>query len=58
MIKTSTNNLLIEQEETLDPDPIQDQLFFESIKKPLNRLMRNPSDETIEKILDFSKKSD
>ncbi len=57
MIKTSTkNNAIIEQKNDEVSETIQNDLFYDSIKKPLNNLMRNPEETTIQNILDFSKK--
>ncbi|WP_379084529.1 hypothetical protein [Pedobacter sp. UC225_65] len=34
----------------------EDEMFYNSIKPQLDQLVKNPSNETIEKILAFSKK--
>lgn len=62
MVKTSTsqhpvnlsNNAPTEME--LEQTIPQDELFYKSIKPQLDQLVMNPSDETIEKILAYSKK--
>lgn len=61
MIETSTsvnklNHLQPAQENTFKEDvEAHDLLFYDSIKSQLNSLARNPSDETISKILAYSK---
>lgn len=62
MIKTSTPlnpvNYQGQQpaEETVQQTTTQEELFYNSIKPQLDQLVKNPSDETIEKILAFSRK--
>ncbi len=61
MTKTFTPNELVSSPYT--PSEInvmseaeqQDELFYNSIKFKLNELVKNPSDETIERILAYSK---
>ena len=61
MIKTSTPNDLVSspsaqitQSATSEAEQ-QDELFYNSIKSRLNELIKNPSDETIDRILAYSK---
>lgn len=62
MTKTSTSSQLanfsnLEATPTVaDEAEQQDQLFYNSIKPQLNELVKNPSDETISKILAYAKK--
>ncbi len=62
MIKTSTSlNTVNYQGQQPTEEPVQqtttqDELFYNSIKAQLDQLVKNPSDETIEKILAFSRK--
>ncbi|MEN0094020.1 MAG: hypothetical protein AAGB30_01470 [Pedobacter sp.] len=42
-------------EMTADESEQQDELFYQSIKPQLNELIKSPSDETIQKILAYSK---
>ena len=54
---TSTNNLNYpqhEQENTDDVDGL-DSIFYESMKSQLNVLKKDPSEESIAKILAYSK---
>lgn len=44
------------EEMTADESEQQDELFYNSIKPQLNELIREPSDETVKKILAYSKK--
>jgi hypothetical protein len=61
MTKTSTfSNLVSKPNEksdimTANQATQQEELFYNSIKKQLNELVKEPSDETIQKILTFSK---
>lgn len=61
MIKTftSTNsvNHCTEQPGLSDPDLLEsiDATYYESIKPEMDKLVRDPSDETIAKILSYSK---
>ena len=61
MTKTSTPNDLVSspsaqitQSATSEAEQ-QDELFYNSIKTRLNELIKNPSDETIDRILAYSK---
>ena len=61
MTKTSTTNDLVSspsaqvtQSATSEAEQ-QDELFYSSIKSRLNELIKNPSDETIDRILAYSK---
>ncbi|WP_316772713.1 hypothetical protein [Pedobacter frigiditerrae] len=62
MTKTSTPTNIVnfpnplKVEKTTDVAEQQDQMFYNSIKPQLDELVKNPSDETIEKILAYSKK--
>jgi hypothetical protein len=62
MTKTSTPTNIVNfpnpqpLEKTVDVAEQQDQMFYNSIKSQLDELVKNPSDETIEKILAYSKK--
>lgn len=58
MIKTSTshdsvNNTASQMSELAKN---QDELFYNSIKSQLDKLIKEPSEESIQKILDYSKK--
>ncbi|MDQ7948906.1 MAG: hypothetical protein REI78_15440 [Pedobacter sp.] len=61
MTKTSTPTHLTKlsgapvDEMTADESEQQDELFYQSIKPQLNELIKSPSDETIQKILAYSK---
>lgn len=62
MTKTSTlndlSNLSSAQpvEKAVDEGDQQSLLFYNSIRSKLDQLAKEPSDETIQKILDYSKK--
>lgn len=62
MIKTSTSlnsvNYQSKQaaEEAVEQAKNQDEMFYDSIKPQLDQLIKDPSDETIEKILAYAKK--
>lgn len=62
MIKTSTsvnkvNYAQQNQEETNPAEDVEapDMMFYENIRPQLDRLSKNPSDETISKILAYSR---
>ncbi|TDO23330.1 hypothetical protein [Pedobacter duraquae] len=61
MIKTFTSpdsvNHAQQQPDLSDPDLLEpaDALYYESIKPELNKLVKDPSDETILKILSYSR---
>ncbi|WP_316791633.1 hypothetical protein [Pedobacter frigoris] len=61
MIKTSTSvnkvNYTQQNQENNPAEDVEanDLMFYDSIKPQLNRLTKNPSDETISKILAYSK---
>ncbi len=56
---TPTLNSIVNDDEksqnTLNMLTIEDTVFFESLKPALNQLVKNPSDETVNRILAFSK---
>ncbi|MEE1945363.1 hypothetical protein VRU48_09600 [Pedobacter sp. KR3-3] len=62
MTKTSTLNDLSNfsspqpVEKAVDEGDQQNLLFYNSIRSKLDQLVKEPSDETIQKILDYSKK--
>jgi hypothetical protein len=62
MIKTFTSttrvNYLHQQPASFDFELPEDSVsgFYDSIKPELNKLVKDPSDETIEKILAYSRK--
>ncbi|KQC02782.1 hypothetical protein [Pedobacter sp. Hv1] len=62
MIKISTSLNTVNYQGQQSPDEAveqattEDKMFYNSIKPQLDKLIKNPSDETIEKILAFSKK--
>jgi hypothetical protein len=62
MTKTSTPTNTVSftetkaEEKTAEGADQLDELFYNSIKSQLNELVRNPSDETINKILTYGKK--
>lgn len=61
MIKTSTPNEIVSSpnaqslKRSTGEAEQQDELFYNSIKSQLDKLVKDPSDETIEKILAYSK---
>jgi hypothetical protein len=60
MTKTSTTTNLASSpsnplELTMDSAEQQDELFYNSIKTQLDELVKDPSDETIDRILAYSK---
>ena len=60
MTKTSTTTNLVSSpssplEVTMDSAEQQDELFYNSIKSQLDKLVKNPTDETIDKILAYSR---
>lgn len=60
MTKTSTTTNLASSpssplEVTMDSAEQQDELFYNSIKTQLDELVKDPSDETIARILAYSK---
>ena len=56
---TPTLNSIVNDDEksqnTLNMLTIEDAVFFESLKPALNQLVKTPSDETVDRILAFSK---
>ncbi|MFA6277676.1 MAG: hypothetical protein WC622_13050 [Pedobacter sp.] len=62
MTKTSTSTNIVNSlntqlvEKVADEADQQDELFYNSIKSKLNELVKNPSDEIINRILAYSKK--
>lgn len=62
MIKTFTSNHILNSSTSIPADNAVDEgqeneLFYLSIKSKLEMLKKNPSDETIDKILMYSKKT-
>ena len=61
MTKTATPNHIVNftnpqpAQNAVDEVDQQDLMFYNSIKPQLNELVKNPSDETINKILAYSK---
>lgn len=61
MIKTSTSNEIVNSpnaktiKNATSEAEQKDELFYNSMKSQLNKLVKDPSDETIEKILAYSK---
>jgi hypothetical protein len=61
MIKTSTPNEIVSSPNAKPTKnkakeiEQHDELFYNSIKSQLNMLVKDPSDETVEKILAYSK---
>ena len=61
MIKTTTPNDLVSSPSAQATECAsseaeqQDELFYNSIKSRLNELIKNPSEETIDRILAYSK---
>ncbi|RZK39500.1 MAG: hypothetical protein EOO90_18500 [Pedobacter sp.] len=59
MVKTSTSLKSVNFSSTVPAEPAveqankQDDMFYTSIKPQLDLLIKNPSDETIEKILAY-----
>lgn len=62
MTKTATPTKIVnyqkslQAEKAIDEMEQQDQIFYNSIKPQLDELVKNPSDETINMILAYSKK--
>jgi len=62
MTKTSTSTNIVNSlntqlvEKVADEADQQDELFYNSIKSKLDELVKNPSDEIINRILAYSKK--
>ncbi|HTN20387.1 MAG TPA: hypothetical protein VL125_07925 [Pelobium sp.] len=56
---TPTLNSIVNNDEksqnTVNMLTIEDSVFFESLKPALNQLVKTPSDETVNRILAFSK---
>ncbi|RZL30097.1 MAG: hypothetical protein EOP00_36915 [Pedobacter sp.] len=61
MTKTSTSTNLVSSPSTQPTEKAaaeaeqQDELFYNSLKPQLDKLIKNPSDESISKILAYSK---
>jgi len=53
---TSTHLKNLSNPEALEQSEIPDQKFYKAIQPKLNELYRDPSDETIAKILNYAKK--
>ncbi|MFP5081508.1 hypothetical protein [Pedobacter sp. JCM 36344] len=58
MIKTSTSTNQLNYERSMMESAIErsDLAFYQTLKPQLDALIRNPSEETISKILAYSKK--
>lgn len=62
MVKTSTSlnsvnfSSPVPAEKAVEPAKTQDEMFYDNIKPQLDQLVKDPSDETIEKILAYAKK--
>jgi len=62
MIKTFTSNSSVnhlhQQPESCDSELIEESVsaFYESLKPELNKLIRNPSEEAIQRILAYSQR--
>lgn len=58
MIKTftSTSFKKLSKQGSSEGDDFPDQEFYNSIKPKLDELYRNPSDETVAKILEYARK--
>lgn len=60
MVKTSTSTHSLNSCDATSQKPVQmpeqqqDEMFYESIKPQLDQLIREPSNETIEKILAYA----
>lgn len=61
MVKTSTSlnsvnfNSPVPAEQAVEQANQQDEMFYNSIKPQLDQLIKDPSNETIEKILAYAK---
>ncbi len=62
MVKTSTSLNSVNfsspapAEKAVEQAKTQDEMFYDSIKPQLDKLIKDPSDETVEKILAYAKK--
>ena len=62
MVKTSTSlnsvnfSSQVPAENAVEQAKTQDEMFYDNIKPQLDKLIKDPSDETIEKILAYAKK--
>ncbi len=62
MVKTSTSLNSVNfsgpapVKQTVEQAKIKDEMFYNSIKPQLDQLIKDPSNETIEKILAYAKK--
>lgn len=62
MVKTSTSlnsvnfSSPVPAEKAVEQAKTQDEMFYDNIKPELDKLIKDPSDETIEKILAYAKK--
>ena len=60
MVKTSTSlnsvnfSSAVPAEQAVEPTKNQDEMFYDSIKTQLDQLIKDPSDETIKKILAYA----
>ena len=61
MVKTSTSqnpvnfSSPVPTEQVVEPAKNQDEMFYDIIKPQLDQLIKDPSNETIEKILAYAK---
>ena len=53
---TPTSFKKLSKQESSGDDDLPDQEFYNNIKQKLDELYRNPSDETIAKILEYARK--
>lgn len=62
MVKTSTSLNAVNfsnptpAKQAVEPIKNQDEMFYDNIKPQLDKLIKDPSDETLEKILAYAKK--
>ena len=62
MVKTSTSlnsvnfSSPVPAEKAVEQAKTQDEMFYDNIKPQLDKLIKDPSDETIERILAYAKK--
>jgi|GEM_PF-2193881 len=58
MVKTSTSqnpvNLSNSTPDRTEPAQVEDELFYNSIKPQLNRLIKEPSEATMERVLAYA----
>lgn len=62
MVKTSTSlnsvnfSSPVPVEETVEQAKTRDEMFYDNIKPQLDQLIKDPSNETVDKILAYAKK--